>query len=130
MKKSQYHFYGENKSTLKSLYIDYRKCEIYAIQHGMPHLQDVVKHLLQELCSDSSKLVDIVSCLSDSSAATVRVFSVQNRIKNKYRNRLSIHVLDQLMTARLLEVQKCMKPMQLSSDVPRKIEEYAKANLV
>ena len=29
----------------------------------------MVKHLLQELCSDSSKLVDIVSCLPDSSAA-------------------------------------------------------------
>ena len=61
----------------------------------------MVKHLLQELCSNFS-LVDIVSYLPASSAAAERVFSVQNRIKNKYRNRLStrIDVLDQIMTAK------------------------------
>ena len=66
----------------------------------------MTRHLSQELCSNFSKLVDIASCLPASSAAAERVFSVQNRIKNKYRNRLSLDVPDQLMTARLLEAPK------------------------
>ena len=81
VKKNKYHFYGGNKSILKSLYIDYRKCEIYAIQHRLPRLQDVIRHLSQELCSNFSKLVNIASCLPASSAAAERVFSVQIELR-------------------------------------------------
>ena len=106
VRKNKYHFQKVNKVLFKSLYVNYRKCELFAIQNHVQRLLSVICSLSGELSPDFIKLVNIVHCLPASSAIAERVFSTQNRIKTKYRNRLSMKVLDELLTVRLLESPK------------------------
>ena len=74
MKLQSYHFQQVNKVLFKSLYVNYRKCELFAIQNHVQRLLDVINSISQELSAAFIKLVDIANCLPASSAVAERFF--------------------------------------------------------